>query len=230
MGAMNEEINAFLGEMTVALKEKKAGLKFYIGKLADHDVIVVHSGIGKVNAALATQILIDRYKCRKIVFTGLAGSGRRDIAIGDYVLADSLVQHDFDLRHFGREKGMVPAVGKFMQADKELNRILEESIVELGKEKPGFGKFNKGIIATGDLFVADSKVLAEITAEFNAAAVEMEGAAMAQVCFLNEVPFAVLRTISDNADETALSDFKAVLDKASVEEVEILKKMLTKLN
>lgn len=226
MGAMKEEVASLTSRSEILGTEKIAGMVFYKAKLAGKLAVIVQCGIGKVNAASATQILIDRYNVERIVFTGLAGSGRKDINIGDYVLAEQLVQHDFDLTHFGREKGMIPATGKFFKSDLKLNKIFESVICELGKEESSFGKFHSGIIASGDCFVASQEQVLAITKEFDADAVEMEGAAVAQVCQLNDIPFAVLRTISDNADENALVDFKAILDKASIEEFEILKRAI----
>ena len=226
IGAMKEEINSFTSHSTIEKKEKESGLNFYTGTLSGKKITIVQSGIGKVNAAIATQILINKYKVEKIIFTGLAGATEKNIAIGDYVLAQSLVQHDFDLSHFGREKGFVPGIGKFINTDKDLNSLIEKVILELDIKQKSFGKLHKGIIASGDAFIASRDKIEEIVSNFNAIAVEMEGASVAQVCSMNKIPFAILRTISDNADENALVDFQSVLDKASHDEFLILSNLL----
>ncbi len=229
VGAMKEEVASLTSHAQIEKKEKRAGLFFYVGKLSNRDIVVVQSGIGKVNAAVATQLLIDYYSVEKIIFTGLAGSGQNEIQIGDFVLASSLVQHDFDLTHFGREKGVIPATGQFFETDKQLNGVLTEVINQFGTEDASFGKLHFGVVASGDAFIAESPKVAQITAEFNALAVEMEGAALAQVCTMNQIPFAVLRTISDNADENATADFQSVLNRASISEYKILKEALSQL-
>ena len=227
IGAMKEEVASLTAHSKIKETQKIAGLTFYIGELSSQKIVVVQSGIGKVNAAMATQLLIDRYRVSEIIFTGLAGSGRSEIKIGDFVLADSLVQHDFDLTHFGREKGVIPGVGRFFETDSSITNQLSQVIQDLGREKKDYGSVHRGVVASGDCFVAEQLYVQKITCEFEAIAVEMEGAAVAQVCFLNKIPFAVLRTISDNADENAMADFQAVLDKASIEEFEILSRYLS---
>jgi len=229
IGAMKEEINSFTAHSKIDKKEKIAGLNFYHGSLSGKEVVIVQSGIGKVNAAVASQLLIDKFSVSKVIFTGLAGATGKDVSIGDYVLADGLVQHDFDLTHFGREKGFVPAVGRILDTDKELNSLIADVVISLGKERDGFGKLHRGVIASGDAFIASSDKIGEIVQEFGAMAVEMEGASVAQVCSMNSIPFAVLRTVSDNADENALVDFQSVLDKASKDEFLILKELLKAL-
>lgn len=227
IGAMKEEVASFIAEIKEVKKEKRANSWFYKGVLFDKEVVVVQCGVGKVNAAIATQIMIDYYSPEKILFTGLAGSGEKKVAIGDFVLATALVQHDFDLTHFGRERGMVPAVGKFFKTDSDFLADLEKAFSLTKEANPQLGNLHKGIIASGDCFVADKRLMESITSEMNAIAVEMEGAAVAQVCFLNEVPYAILRLISDNADEKATVDFQAILDKASLSEIKIIKNLFS---
>lgn len=226
IGAMKEEVASFLAEIKQVKKEKQGGSCFYHGVLFGKEVVVVQCGVGKVNAAIATQIMIDRYAPQRILFTGLAGSGCSKVAIGDFVLATALVQHDFDLTHFGREKGMVPAVGRFLKSDPCFLADLEKAFMLTKEENPQLGDLHKGVIASGDCFVADRSLMESITKEFDAIAVEMEGAAVAQVCFLNEIPCVILRLISDHADEKATVDFQAVLDKASLSEIKIIKNLL----
>ena len=137
-----------------------------------------------------------------------------------------MVQHDFDLRHFGRETGFIPNVGKFFKSDEALNNQIVKAFVNLKEKNPTVGNLHSGIIASGDSFIAEKEKIGRIVSEFDAAAVEMEGAAFAQVCFINRVPFSVLRLISDNADEQATVDFPAILKKASKVEIEILKELL----
>ena len=225
IGAMKEEVSSFVNSMKQIKKEQRAGLEFYCGSLLEKDIVVVQSGIGKVNAALATQLLIDFYRPSKLIFTGLAGSGDFSVAIGDFVLATSLVQHDFDLCHFGRELGVIPNVGRFIPCDSNLNSLLVKAFNKTKEKNSALGNLHLGVIASGDCFIARKEDVRRIGQEFNAIAVEMEGAAFAQVCFLNKIPFSVLRLISDNADEMAVADFPLILKKASKVEIEIVKEL-----
>ena len=168
-------------------------LKIYECSNENVTCFLVESGMGKVNAARSTQILIDSMKVDYVLNVGVAGSVSRDINKCDIVVADKLVQHDFDLMPLGYEKGEVHNVGKYVDCDKEL--------IEFAKIIKMETNVKIGVIASGDIFVTDEKMGAKINKNFGAVCVEMEGASVAQVCYLCNIPFLVIRAISDSPYE-----------------------------
>ncbi len=154
---------------------------------------LVESGMGKVNAARSTQVLIDNIKVDYVLNVGVAGSVSREINKCDIVVADKLVQHDFDLRPLGFEKGEINNIGKYINCDKKLIEIAKTIEIET--------KVKIGVISSGDIFITDEKMGAKINKNFDALCVEMEGASVAQVCYLCKIPFLVIRAISDSPYE-----------------------------
>ena len=175
------------------LKWKKEK-KYMNCKIKDKICVLVKSGVGKVNAARATQILIDNFKPDYIVNVGVAGGLNPMLSIGDIVIGETLVQHDFDITAFGHAKGYIPGVGEKIYADDYLVKKIEEAI---GNQEEKVYKYEKGVIASGDIFCTAIPMRDKIYAKFNAECVEMEGAAIGQVCSLCNVPFVVIRSISD---------------------------------
>lgn len=169
-------------------------LNFVKCKIKDKICVLVKSGVGKVNAARATQILIDNFKPDYIVNVGVAGGLNPMLSIGDIVIGETLVQHDFDITAFGHAKGYIPGVGEKIYADDYLVKKIEEAI---GNQEEKVYKYEKGVIASGDIFCTAIPMRDKIYAKFNAECVEMEGAAIGQVCSLCNVPFVVIRSISD---------------------------------
>ena len=153
------------------------------------------AGVGKVNAARTTQILIDNFKIDAIINVGSAASAKDDLDIGDIVIGKELVQHDFDITAFGHPKGYISNVGKYIESDKELVEKVERTINEL---KDNEFKIKIGTIASGDIFCTDLSMKNKIRDKFDADAIEMEGAAIAQVCELDKVQFVIIRGISDS--------------------------------
>ena len=154
---------------------------------------LVESGMGKVNAARSTQVLIDTMKVDYILNVGVAGSIARDINKCDIVVGEKLIQHDYDAKDLGFERGLIPNVGKYVECDKEL--------IEIAKTIEMDTKVVSGVIASGDIFISDENMGAKINDKFEALCVEMEGAAVAHVCFLCKIPFLVVRAISDSPYE-----------------------------
>ncbi len=184
------------------------GLKILIGEFNNKNYVLTKSGVGKVNAARTAQILIDKFDTEYIINVGSAGALDDKLNIGDIVIGSKLVQHDFDVTAFGREKGYISGVGKFFESD-----------LEIIKKAKGI-KINDinivvGTIASGDIFCTDVKMKEKIRKEFNADCVEMEGAAIAQVCFLNKVPFIIIRSISDIPNNNNQINFKNYIKMAS---------------
>ena len=208
IGAMDCEINR-LKQNLKNLKEIKHGeLIINLGNLYGHNIILVKSGVGKVNAALCTQYIIDKYNPDFIINTGIAGGIASGLQVGDIVVGTELVQYDFDVSAIGYAKGYMctgknPDKPTVFYSDRELINEFEEAAK---------GKINvhKGIIASGDTFVSDKNKKQEIKETFNATAVEMEGCAIAQTAATNGIPFVVVRAISDLADDTAAQDHEFV--------------------
>ena len=194
IAAEQEEFEAILNIAKVEERKEIYELNFVKCKIKDKICVLVKSGVGKVNAARATQILIDNFKPDYIVNVGVAGGLNPMLSIGDIVIGETLVQHDFDITAFGHAKGYIPGVGEKIYADDYLVKKIEEAI---GNQEEKVYKYEKGVIASGDIFCTAIPMRDKIYAKFNAECAEMEGAAIGQVCSLCNVPFVVIRSISD---------------------------------
>ena len=213
IGAMEVEVAILKEKMEDVRIIKKASMDFYEGILAGKKVVVVRSGIGKVNAGICAQILADVFSVDAIINTGIAGSLNKNINIGDIVLSTDVVQHDMDATGFGYRKGQIPQIPVFFfNADDNLRRLAAEVCKEVNPDIQVF----EGRIASGDQFVCDQDVKNRIVSEFSAYATEMEGAAIGQAAYLNEIPFLVVRAISDKADGSAQMDYSE-FEKAAVD-------------
>ena len=213
IGAMEVEVAILKEKMEEVRIIKKASMDFYEGILAGKKVVVVRSGSGKVNAGICAQILADVFSVDAIINTGIAGSLNKNINIGDIVLSTDVVQHDMDATGFGYRKGQIPQMPVFFfNADDNLRRLAAEVCKEVNPDIQVF----EGRIASGDQFVCDQDVKNRIVSEFSAYATEMEGAAIGQAAYLNEIPFLVVRAISDKADGSAQMDYSE-FEKAAVD-------------
>ena len=213
IGAMEVEVAILKEKMEDVRIIKKASMDFYEGILAGKKVVVVRSGIGKVNAGICAQILADVFSVDAIINTGIAGSLNKNINIGALVLSTDVVQHDMDATGFGYRKGQIPQMPVFFfNADDNLRRLAAEVCKEVNPDIQVF----EGRIASGDQFVCDQDVKNRIVSEFSAYATEMEGAAIGQAAYLNEIPFLVVRAISDKADGSAQMDYSE-FEKAAVD-------------
>ena len=213
IGAMEQEVSRIKEMMKEVKITTKASMDFYEGILAGKKVVVVRSGIGKVNAGICAQILADVFSVDAIINTGIAGSLNKNINIGDIVLSTDVVQHDMDATGFGYRKGQIPQMPVFFfNADDNLRRLAAEVCKEVNPDIQVF----EGRIASGDQFVCDQDVKNRIVSEFSAYATEMEGAAIGQAAYLNEIPFLVVRAISDKADGSAQMDYSE-FEKAAVD-------------
>ena len=213
IGAMEVEVAILKEKMEDVRIIKKASMDFYEGILAGKKVVVVRSGIGKVNAGICAQILADVFSVDAIINTGIAGSLNKNINIGDIVLSTDVVQQDMNATGFGYRKGQIPQMPVFFfNADDNLRRLAAEVCKEVNPDIQVF----EGRIASGDQFVCDQDVKNRIVSEFSAYATEMEGAAIGQAAYLNEIPFLVVRAISDKADGSAQMDYSE-FEKAAVD-------------
>lgn len=202
VGAMNEEINLYLSEMEVEEVHDHAEIRFFKGKLAGQQVVVSKSGVGKVNAALAIQILIDLFQVELIVFSGVAGALRSKLKVGDIVVSTNTQQYDVNFIAIGFPPGVIPSLKtSIFPADPRLVQLAKKAAQSV------MGKVFSGKILSGDSFVASRELVNFLLKTFGGLCVEAEGAAVGQVCFLNEIPFVVVRGISDRADRGAPKDF-----------------------
>lgn len=191
--AMKEELDETKKIFKEVIEHRIYDLTIYECKYNKVNCFLVESGIGKVNAARCTQVLIDNMNIDYVINVGVAGSISKDINKCDIVIADKLVQHDFDLTSFDYEKGLIPNIGRFIDSDKELVKIAKT--IKMGTNVV------VGTISSGDIFISDEKMGAKINKKFNALCVEMEGASVAHVCYLCNIPFLVIRAISDSPYE-----------------------------
>ena len=220
IGAMQEEVQELVEAMDVERTETKAGMEFNCGKLEGCDAVVVRCGIGKVNAAVCTQILIDDFDVDKIINTGIAGSLDAQINITDVVISEDLLHHDVNAEGFGYPKGQIPRMETLsFKAEKGMVKdavdACRNAVASLG--------IHVGRIVSGDQFISDPVRKKEITVDFQGKCTEMEGAAIAQTAYLNNVPFVVIRTISDKADDSASMDYPEFEKKAIANGVKIIK-------
>lgn len=227
IAAEEKEMLAIRNTMKNIEEEKVYNLIFTKGSISDKDCVLVECGVGKVNAARVAQIMIDKYEVNYVINVGAAGGTTDELKIKDIVIGEKLVQHDFDVTSAGNyEKGEIAGTGKFFESDKRLVKICEEIMNET---KENGGSVKVGIIASGDYFCASPQRAIQIRKEFNADCVEMEGAAIAQVCFLDKIPFLVIRGISDTPNGNNEIDFHTYLEIVSKQVSEILKRLIEKI-
>jgi adenosylhomocysteine nucleosidase len=213
--------------MTIRRELEKAGMTFCEGELNGKEVVVVQSGIGKVNAAICTQILVDDFQVTAVVNTGIAGSLKAEINIGDMVISTDLVHHDMDATGFGYPLGQIPQMDVFsFQTDENLAGLAKKACEEVNPEIQVF----RGRIVSGDQFVSDKAVKEKISENFDGYCTEMEGVAIAQAAFLNKIPFVVVRAISDKADDSATMDYPTFEKLAAEHSAKLVKKFVTLLD
>ncbi len=226
IGAMQEEVSLLQEEMNVEATVEKAGMVFYKGELCGQKVVIVKSGIGKVNAALCAQILVDVFQVNTLINTGIAGSLDAGIDIGDMVISTDAVQHDMDASIFGDPVGQIPRMDTFsFPADENLVKLAKEVNEE---ENPDIHTFT-GRIVSGDQFVSSAEVKERLVSNFNAMCTEMEGAAIAHAAYLNKVSCVIIRAISDKADNSAVMDYPEFERQAIVHSVRLVRGLMKKL-
>lgn len=226
IGAMEEEVAGLKARMRDVKRSERAGMSFYQGQIEGTDCVVVCSGIGKVNAAACAQILSDCYAVDCIMNTGIAGGVQKDINIGDIVLSVDAVQHDFDCTGFGYPMGKIPRMEtSVFRADEKLLALAESCCREVNPDIAVY----RGRVASGDCFVSSTETKQRISETFSASCCEMEGAAIAQVAWLNRVPWLIIRAISDKADGTAADQYDSFQDAAIRHFLKLTLKMLREL-
>lgn len=206
IGAMEPEVEGLVARLTEKACETVSGITFYTGVLEGKRVAIAKCGIGKVFAAMCAQTMIMKYSPALLVNTGVGGALAPDLKTGDIIIAESLCQHDMDTSAIGDPVGLVSGINKiYFDADARAVEILLSASEKLGLTARG------GRVASGDKFIASSEDKARIVSTFSADACEMEGCAIAQVAFVNDTPFAVVRAISDSADGEATMDYPTFL-------------------
>lgn len=226
IGAMDEEIKLLKENIEIQEEVVKATITFYVGIFKGKDVVVCKSGVGKVNAAITTQLLVDHFSVSKIIFTGVAGAVDPDLNIGDIVISTSAVQHDLDASALGFKKGEVPMFN--YPSDFPADEQLISLAVEAAQAIDGLNVV-KGRILSGDQFIADHNKVEELGQLFSGKCVEMEGAAVAHVAMLNKTPFVVIRSMSDKANGEANINFTEFTKLASERSFSIVHSMVEKI-
>jgi adenosylhomocysteine nucleosidase len=225
IGAMSVEVDDLKACMSEVTIQTISGIEFYEGRIHGVECVVARCGVGKVYAAICAQTMILQFHPSVVINTGVAGGIGKDIHIGDVVISSGLVQHDMDTSAVGDEIGLISGINLVtIPAVTELVNLVSEVAQSVYD-----GKVHVGIIATGDQFICDAKKLKEIAESFHAFACEMEGGSIAQVCYVNQVDFIVIRAISDNADDGASVDFMQFAKEAAQKSAKLIDELLPKL-
>lgn len=229
IGAMEVEVQTLIGAMEEEGQKEIAGLVFHAGRLSGRECVIAQCGPGKVNAAVCAQIMVQEYRPSLVINVGVAGGV--GVGIGDLVVASACVQHDFDTTAMGDPLGTL----FIRRSERETKEVLsipsdERASAILREEAESiYGHAHSGVVATGDIFVADKEKNCWLSEKFGAKAVEMEGGSIAQVCYMNQVPYAVLRAISDNANDESPADFPAFAKACSEKTSRLLKQAIGRL-
>ncbi|GAA6186046.1 MULTISPECIES: 5'-methylthioadenosine/adenosylhomocysteine nucleosidase [Alteromonadaceae] len=225
LGAMDQEVALLKETLENVEVSEYAHLNFYAGKLHGVDVVVVKCGIGKVAASVATTILIDRFAPDFVVNTGSAGGFDTDLSIGDLVIGTSVQHHDVDLTHFGYERGQVYGMPAIFPCDQRLIEAAEHAAKDVVHVKS-----KRGLICTGDSFIGCDDAATRLRGLFpDMRAVEMEGAAIGQTCYMLDTPFVVIRSLSDIAGQTSSVSFKSYIDQAAKNSAELVMSMIAEM-
>ncbi len=226
IGAMEEEVEALKEAMEIRKTEEVAGMVFCEGVLCGKDAVVVRSGIGKVNAGICAQILVDYFDVDMLINTGIAGSLDARIDIGDMVISTDAVHHDMDATIFGDPAGQVPRMDTLaFPAD---GVLVEKAKAANEKANPEIRTFT-GRVASGDQFISSAEAKERIVSMFHPLCTEMEGAGIAQAAYLNKVSYVIIRAISDKADNSAVMDYPEFERQAITHSVRLMKELVTLL-
>lgn len=229
IGAMDEEVNALIQHLTdlEPIENPFLDLPMAVGKLEDRSVVIARCGIGKVNAALCSQFVIDMFPLKALINTGVAGGISPLLELGNLVISKNALHHDFDTRNFGYERGIIPRMNvSSFPADPQL----QTRAFQIAKRIMGAERVHLGLVVSGDQFVSSLDQKNEIRSIFpDALCVEMEGAAIAQVAHVNSIPYVIIRAISDKADNTAPHDFDAYLHKVIPKLNQVVKELVNAL-
>lgn len=215
MGALGEEIDLVCEMLEDSQPVEKAGIQFFKGRLSGEPVVVVKCGVGKVNAAICAQILIDLFECGQVIFAGVAGALLAGLKQGDLVVSSHAVQFDIDLTAFGRRHGELADHDRLIPADPDMIKAATEAYDIMAETEDAPMEMIVGTIVSGDSFISDPETIKWLQREFSAACTEMEGGAVGYTCMINQIPFVILRIISDSAGDDAVDEFDSFLSRCS---------------
>jgi adenosylhomocysteine nucleosidase len=225
IGAMEEEVRLLRSQLSYLQTQKHAGFEYYLGQIGDTEVVLLRSGIGKVNAAISSTLLLQLYDPDYVINTGSAGGFHTDLNVGDIVISSSVCHHDVDVTPFGYDLGQVPGMPSCFLPDELLVKAAQLSIDALQEVV-----HMHGLIATGDRFMHLADDVANTRSNFpEMIACEMEAAAIAQVCHTFETPFVVIRSLSDIAGKENKVAFEQYLEQAATHSAKVILEMLTQL-
>lgn len=223
---MELEVEALKEQMDVKNIIEKASMKFYEGTLRGKDVVIVQCGIGKVNAGICVQILADLFQVDAVINTGVAGSLRAEINIGDIVVSTDACEHDMDVTALGYKQGIIPQMKEsFFKADRQL----VEAAIEVCREVNPDINVYEGRVLSGDQFISGEEIKNKLIDLFDGSCTEMEGAAIAHAAFLNEIPYVVIRAISDKADGSAHMDYPEFERAAAAHSAKLVENLVKRL-
>ena len=226
IGAMELEVEELKNALTERKTSQSVSLTFEEGKLNGVPVVIVRSGVGKVNAGCCVQALVDRFGVSHIINTGVAGSLEAQIDIGDIVVSTDAMYHDFDVSGLGYEPGIIPQLDEsFFKADE---KMVNEAVASCNRACPEIAVY-KGRVCSGDQFISKRDVKNRIKEMFDGLCCEMEGAAIAHVAYLNKTPFVIIRAISDKADDSAEMDYPTFERKAASHSAKLVQDLVTHL-
>lgn len=224
IGAMDEEVNSLKEALQNAKTTNISGMEFFEGTLDGESVVVVKCGVGKVNAGICTELLINVFDVDRIINTGVAGSLDAAIDIGDIVVSTDAVQHDFDLTPLGYAPGELDGIGSpSLPADEAMRESAVKAVAECAPDVHVF----EGRVCTGDQFISSDEQKDAIISQFGGLCCEMEGGAIAQVCCQNNIPFVIIRAISDKADGSATMNYSEFVQEAAIRCAAITRCMLS---
>lgn len=226
IGAMELEVETLKEKMTDSRVIGKAGMEFYEGSLNGARVVIVRSGVGKVNAALCVQILADVFQVTHIINTGVAGSLNAKLDIGDILISRDALHHDVDATIFGYKPGEVPQLGiREFPADERLIQLAKASCEKVNTDCHAV----IGRVVSGDQFISSREEKARLIADFQGDCAEMEGASIAHGAYLNQIPFVIIRAISDKADDSAEMDYPTFEKAAALHSAALVEDMVASI-
>jgi adenosylhomocysteine nucleosidase len=223
IGAMQEEIEVIQQEMTDITTQIIGNTTFYLGHWQGQEIVLVQSGVGKVNATIVATLLVDHFQLSALFFSGVAGAVSEELAVGDVVISRDLVQHDFDLTAFGYQKGQ-------LRKNSELGIPASPALIALAEQlQPHWKHLHIGRILSGDQFISEKEEKIRLGKEFSALCVDMESSAVAQVCKVFQIDFLVIRSISDSVTDESKIEYETFLPQAVNASKELLKELLQQL-
>lgn len=226
IGAMELEVEELKAKMQVNRIVEKAGMKFFEGVLSNTDVVIVQSGIGKVNAGICVQILVDTFEITTVINTGVAGSLNNKANIGDIIISSESQEHDMDVTALGYEPGIIPQMKESVfKADAKI----AELAVEVCKEVNPDINVLTGKVVSGDQFISSKEQKEKLINVFHGDCAEMEGAAIAHAAYLNNIPYLVIRAISDKADGSAQMDYPTFEKAAAAHSAKLVEHLVARI-